>query len=154
MRTISRSLYQALMTTVFLVVTSCASQQVQEVYAPAGRAINGYDPVAFFTNNKPTLGTEEFKYNWKGANWYFASKENLQQFAASPERYAPQYGGYCAYGTAEGHKAPTKAETFTIEDGKLYFNYNNDVKKEWDKNRPAFISKADLAWPEVKKQKE
>ncbi|MNY62728.1 hypothetical protein D3C86_1995980 [compost metagenome] len=64
--------------------------------------------------------------------------------------YIPQYGGYCAYGTSEGHKAPTEAETWTIVDDKLYFNYNMKVKNNWSKTREEFIEKADIQWPLIK----
>jgi YHS domain-containing protein len=132
---------------------ACNRSQAQEVFAPSGKAINGYDPVAFFTESKPVKGTDANSYQWHGATWYFASPQNLDSFKTAPEKYAPQYGGYCAYGTAEGHKAPTKPETWTIEDGKLYFNYNLNVKKEWDKNRKTLIQKADANWPIVKNEK-
>jgi len=137
-----------------LLGVACNDQQPAEVYAPSGKAINGYDPVAFFTESKPVKGTDAFTYQWKDANWYFASQQNLDAFTAAPQKYTPQYGGYCAYGTAQGHKAPTKPETFTVENGKLYFNYNKTVKKDWDKNRQHLIVKADANWPKVKKQTE
>lgn len=135
-----------------VIVVGCNSQQATEVYAPDNKAINGYDPVAFFTESKPVKGSEAFTYQWKGADWNFASQQNLDSFKLSPEKYAPQYGGYCAYGTADGHKAPTKADTWTIVDGRLYFNYNNEVKDDWSKDRSALIKKADEAWPTVKLQ--
>lgn len=136
----------------FLVGTVFTRLHAQEVYAPGGKAINGYDPVAFFTQGKAVKGSDSSTYQWNSATWYFVSKQHLDSFKATPERYAPQYGGYCAYGTAEGHKAPTKPETWTIENGRLYFNYNLNVRKEWDKNRAALIQKADANWPAVKQQ--
>jgi hypothetical protein len=72
-------------------------------------------------------------------------------FAVDPEKYAPQYGGYCAYGTADGHKAPTETDTWTIDNNKLYFNYNQKVKELWNKDRPGLIKKADEQWPKIKK---
>ena len=151
---IHRSLRQLLAILVFILMgVACNAQQPSEVFAPSGKAINGYDAVAFFTDSMPVKGTDNFTFQWKDVNWYFASQKNLDAFKAAPETYAPQYGGYCAYGTSQGHKAPTKPETFTIVDGRLYFNYNNSVKKAWDKDRPALITKADAAWPEVKGQK-
>jgi YHS domain-containing protein len=123
-----------------------------DIYAPDKKAINGYDPVAFFTQSGPIKGNDEFTYSWKDVNWYFASQQDLDAFKANPEMYAPQYGGYCAYGTAEGHKAPTQPDTWTIANGKLYFNYNQAVKQLWSGNRDAFIQKADTAWLRVKQQ--
>ncbi len=80
----------------------------------------------------------------------FASKANLDSFKKAPEHYAPQYGGYCAYGTAGGHKAPTETETWTIIDDKLYFNYNKKVKDQWVKKTAAYIEKANVNWEIIK----
>jgi hypothetical protein len=87
---------------------------------------------------------------YKDAKWLFATQADLDAFKGSPERYAPQYGGYCAYGTSQGHKAPTKPETWTIVNDKLYFNYNPKVKEMWLKDQQALIEKADKNWVELK----
>ncbi|WP_431215497.1 YHS domain-containing (seleno)protein [Puia sp. P3] len=87
---------------------------------------------------------------YKDAKWLFATRADLDAFKESPEHYTPQYGGYCAYGTAQGHKAPTKPETWTIVNDKLYFNYNLKVKEAWMKDQQAFIEKADKSWPDLK----
>ena len=115
---------------VVLLMPALLWAQSGEVYATKEGAIDGYDPVAFFTDQKPVKGKKEISYVWNGATWYFASQENAKAFKQQPEKYAPQYGGYCAYGTADGHKAPTKIDTWTVVENKLYFNYNQDVKKE------------------------
>jgi YHS domain-containing protein len=124
--------------------------QKSETFIESGKAIRGYDPVAYFTEAKPVKGSEKFVYTWNNANWYFSSQQNLELFKANPEKYAPQYGGYCAYGLSEGHKAPTDANAWTIVNEKLYLNYNLDVKKEWSKDRPQRIEKANENWPKVK----
>lgn len=124
--------------------------QKSQIYIVNGKAIKGYDPVAFFTDAKPVMGQDSLMLQWHDASWYFASRKNLEAFQAAPEKYAPQYGGYCAYGTAMGHKAPTEVDTWTVLDGKLYFNYNSKVKGTWSKDRPAFIKKADQTWPTIK----
>src|SRR3954453_18095032 len=98
----------------FLVLSVVAMAQKSEVFIKGDAAIRGYDPVAYFKAGKPVMGSKDFVYQWKGANWYFASQENLDAFKASPEKYAPQYGGYCAYGLADGHKAPTEPDAWTI----------------------------------------
>ncbi len=136
---------------IIILGVACNPSQPSEIFAPGNKAINGYDPVAFFTEAKPVKGNNAFTHKWKDASWYFASQKNLDAFKTQPEKYAPQYGGYCAYGTAEGHKAPTKPETWTIENDKLYLNYDMGVKKDWDKDRTLLIKKADGNWPEVKK---
>lgn len=127
-----------------------AKAQKSEIFAPKGKAIKGYDPVAFFTESKPVKGADSLSYQWKEATWLFSSRQNLDAFTASPEKYAPQYGGYCAYGTAEGHKAPTQTDTWTVVNDKLYFNYNAKVKEIWSKDQQNLILKADQKWPELK----
>lgn len=127
-----------------------AHAQKSPVYIDHGKAIHGYDPVAFFTQSKPVMGKDSLMYQWSGATWYFADRKNLESFKAAPEKYAPQYGGYCAFGTAYGHKAPTEVETWTVLDGKLYFNNSQKVKGMWDKDRPGFIKKANDNWPMIK----
>lgn len=133
-----------------LVIASSSNAQKSEIFAPAGKAIKGYDPVAFFTESKPVMGTDSLYYAYKGVNWLFSSPENLKKFKTAPEKYEPQFGGYCAYGMADGHKAPTQTETWAIIDGKLYFNYNVKVKEMWNKNQPAYIEKANTLWPNLK----
>ena len=127
-----------------------AYAQKAEIFSPGGKAIKGYDPVAFFSEQKAVKGTDSLSYQWKEATWYFASDANREKFKANPEAYAPQYGGYCAYGTADGHKAPTETDTWTIANGKLYFNYNQKVKGLWGKDQSGYIRKADQNWPLIK----
>lgn len=133
-----------------IVILLHVQAQKSPVYVANGKAIKGYDPVAFFTESIPVMGRDSLMLEWNGANWYFASRKNLEAFKMAPDHYAPQYGGYCAYGTAQGHKAPTEVETWTILDGKLYFNYNPKVKEMWSKDRPGMIKKADENWPMIK----
>lgn len=130
---------------------ACASKNHNaEVFTVNGMAIRGYDAVAFHSDQKAIPGNSVYEYEWNGARWRFANKNHLDSFRADPGKYAPQYGGYCAFGTAEGHKAPTSPETWTISHGKLYFNYNNEVKQLWMKDQQEYINKADKLWPTVK----
>ncbi len=124
--------------------------QKSATFIHSGKAIRGYDPVAYFTEGKPAKGDEKLVYTWNNANWYFSSQKNLGLFKANPEKYAPQYGGYCAFGLSNGYKAPTDADAWTIENGKLYLNYNLQVRNEWTKEKKQRIEKADKNWPEVK----
>ena len=133
-----------------VVVATVAWSQKSPVFVTDEGAIRGYDPVAFFKNDAPVRGSRDISFNWGGATWYFASEENKKDFVADPEKFAPQYGGYCAYGTADGHKAPTQIDTWTIINGKLYFNYNKQVQTVWNKNQTELIKKADENWPAVK----
>lgn len=136
----------------FVLATLAAVAQKPEVFSTKEGAIQGYDPVAFFKESKPVIGKKELTYLYKDATWHFSTQENLNAFTSDPERFAPQYGGYCAYGTASGHKSPTQPETWTIVDHKLYFNYNKDVQKLWNKDQRSLIEKATKNWPTVKKQ--
>jgi YHS domain-containing protein len=95
-----------------------------------GTAIEGVDPVAYFTQGKPVEGKSEFAHDWMDATWYFASAENRDLFAADPEKYAPEYGGYCAWAVANGYTAKIDPEAWTIVDDKLYLNYSKDVQAQ------------------------
>lgn len=132
----------------FTMLTAYA--QKSEVFAPEGKAIKGYDPVAFFRASKPVMGQDSLSYNWKNATWLFSNRKNMEDFKRDPEKYAPQYGGYCAYGTSQGHKAPTETDTWTIVNDKLYFNYNKKVQEIWLKDEQPLIEKANQQWPGIK----
>ena len=124
--------------------------QKLEVFNPSDKAIRGYDPVAYFTEGKAVKGNENLTYHWHDADWYFSSTQNLNSFSKNPDKYVPQYGGYCAYGLSEGHKAPTDPDAWTIVDGKLYLNYSKDVRTKWRENEKERIEKADKNWPQLK----
>lgn len=141
-----------LLSCLVLVITTLTYGQSSQIFVTDEGAIKGYDAVAFFKEQKPVKGLKEFSHEWSGAVWYFASAENREAFKAEPDRYAPQYGGYCAYGTAGGHKAPTETDTWTIVNDKLYFNYNKKVQTAWKKDQKALIEKADKNWPQIKDQ--
>mgnify|MGYP001168865273 CR=1 FL=1 len=112
-------------------------------------AVGGYDAVAYFKINTPVEGSKQFEYDYKGVKWRFASAENLAAFKASPEKYAPQYGGYCAWAVSQGYTAKGDPKYWRIVDGKLYLNYNADIQKKWEKDTPSLIAKGDANWPKV-----
>jgi len=120
-----------------------------EVFAPGGKAIRGYDPVAYFTQGKPVKGDPRHTYNWKGATWYFSSADHLDMFKGNPTRYAPQYGGYCAYGIAQGYVVKIEVDQWAILDGKLYLNYSRSVQSRWKKDPKGYIQTADKKWPDI-----
>lgn len=126
-----------------------AARAADEIFVTDTGAIGGYDPVAYHTQDKPVPGSANITYVWNGATWRFASEANRDLFVANPERYAPQYGGYCALGTAYGHKASTVPEAFAVVDGKLYLNHDAGVQAKWDENRSGFIAEADGKWKAV-----
>ena len=127
--------------------------QQDEIYVKDNAAINGYDAVAYFKEGKPVKGSAAFNVSYKGANWLFANNENAEQFRSDPGKYEPQYGGYCAFGCSRGYKAKTDPDAWTIVNGKLYLNYNTDVKDTWNKDQQGYIKKADANWINIKYKK-
>lgn len=108
-----------------------------------GVAIRGYDTVSYFTENKAQPGKDEFVTEWKGARWKFTSRANLELFKANPDKFAPQYGGYCAYGASKGYLVKVEPDQFAVLDGKLYLNYDADVQKKWSADPKGYIKAAD-----------
>jgi YHS domain-containing protein len=109
-------------------------------------AIKGYDTVAYFKDGKALKGNEAFTSQWHGMTWYFLTKENRDLFAAGPEKYAPQYDGYCAWAMSEGRKAVTDPEVWKIVNGKLYLNCSKAAYEKWSKDIPGNVKKADENW--------
>lgn len=143
------------MKTCILAVLACfilygCQEKQPEIFSSSSFAISGYDPVAYFTANKPVKGNSEFSYEWKGANWLFSSKANKDLFASNPGKYEPQYGGYCAYGCSKGKKATTDPLAWKIVDGKLYLNHSSEVQEKWLKEQKQRIELADKYWPQIK----
>lgn len=117
-----------------------------------GIAIKGYDPVAFHKIGKPVEGLNKYEHNWKGATWQFTNEEHLKLFIDNPEKYAPRYGGYCAWAVSQGYTASVDPKNaWSIVEGKLYLNYSAKVKETWEKDIPGNIEKADANWPGVLK---
>jgi YHS domain-containing protein len=111
-------------------------------YEDSGIAVRGYDTVAYYTLGKPAEGNDAFATDWMGAKWRFSSQQHLDLFVANPEKYAPQFGGYCAYGVAVGNLVKIEADLWDIVDDKLYLNFNEDLQEKWRKDIPGFIVKA------------
>ena len=128
----------------FATAGSALSEPV--VFSTSAGAIRGYDPVAYFSEGRAVKGQREFKYEWSGAVWFFSSRENLGLFRQEPARYAPQYGGYCAFAMSKGSHAPSDPHAWTIHDDKLYLNYSKSVRRTWSKNIPLYIKRADRHW--------
>ena len=130
-----------------------AAAETDPVFTTRGNlAIRGYDPVAYFTDEKAVKGSRDFSHDWQGATWRFASAENRDLFAAAPTKYAPQYGGYCAWAVSRDYTAPTDPDAFTLVNGKLYLNYNAKVMEQWLEERDQNIDSADENWPTVLKE--
>ena len=133
-----------------LFVTMASIQiQAQNQYLKNGVAIQGYDPVAYFESNKAIEGNKEIAAEYNKAIYWFSSEANKALFLKNPEKYVPQYGGYCAYGVSENHTSPTDPKAFTIVEDKLYLNYNLKVKELWTKERDERIKKANENWKKL-----
>ena len=133
---------------VLLAATAARAGTINEI---KGLALLGYDPVAYFTDGRPVLGSSKFKLRHEGAEFRFASAAHRDSFKANPRRFAPAYGGFCAYGTSRGYKAKIEPGAFTIVEGRLYLNYDAEVREIWSKDIPGYVEKADRNWPEVAK---
>ena len=115
-----------------------------------GLAIRGYDSVAYFTEGKATRGIDEHQNTWLDATWYFSSARNRALFVANPEKYAPQYGAFCALGVSVHQAVSVDPEAWTIVNGKLYLNYTLEYRDKWQQNKLQNIAKADAVWSEHK----
>lgn len=138
-----------------VLLTACAarpgiikvSKPIPVVHAPQGLGAHGYDPVAYFSDQRPIEGSAEFVERWGGAEWRFASREHQAAFAANPERYAPQYGGYCAFAVSRGTTADGDPQQWAVVRERLYLNNNAFAKTLWDQDRDGNIAAGDINWP-------
>ena len=122
-----------------------------EINADAtGYMIRGYDPVAYFTEGGPVPGRSDLSAEYKGGKYLFATGANRDAFKASPEKYVPQYGGYCAYGVAVGKKFDIDPSSWRIIDGKLYFNLNPVILEKWGADTKGYIRKSEANWPQIR----
>ena len=113
-------------------------------------AIGGFDAVTFFNNNLPKKGKKEFSHDWKGSKWYFSSGANQELFRRAPEKYAPQFGGYCAWAVSHGYTANGDPSVWKIVNGKLYLNYNLQIKEKWETEQQTLIQDGEKNWEELK----
>lgn len=121
-----------------------------QVFQDAGVAIRGADPVAFFglgEDDAPVMGLAEHALDWNGATWHFASAENCARFEATPEAYAPAFGGYCAYAAARGYVATTVPEAWSVVEGRLFLNYSLRIRRRWLREIPDAIALGDANYP-------
>jgi YHS domain-containing protein len=116
-----------------------------------GVAIRGYDPVAYFTQREARRGSEEHQYEWEGAKWYFLNEDHKKLFMQNPEKYAPQYGGHCAYAVAKNYLADGDPERWAVVGGKLYLNFNAEAQSLWAQNTQLYIKTGNRNWPNLQK---
>jgi YHS domain-containing protein len=136
----------ALSTVLFIGLATMASA---EGWNGKKAVIDGYDPVAYFTQSEAIRGDKQFSHRFDGGTFHFSSAENRDLFAANPNKYAPQFGGFCAYAAAKGSKAPIDPTAWTVHNDKLYLNYSKSIQKKWSKHRDDYIAKAEKNWPNL-----
>ena len=112
-------------------------------------AVQGYDVVSYFTDGKPVKGSPAHEVSFDDAKWWFKNAIHQEMFNADPERYLPQYGGYCAWAVSQGYTAKGDPHVWRIVGGKLYVNYNASVQRTWEKDIPGHISRGEKNWPAV-----
>lgn len=135
--------------TIWMVLLCSVNTDAGWFFERNGLAIDGYDPVAYFEEQKPVKGVPEFRVEFLGSTFQFRSAAHREAFAVNPTKYAPQYGGYCAYGMAKGYKAKIDPEAFSVVHGTLYLNYSESVRTRWLSDVPGHIQQADANWPTV-----
>lgn len=113
-------------------------------------ALGGYDAMSFH-DGTPVKGDPQFYFNYQGAMFYFSSQDNRNRFISEPERFAPAYGGYCAWAVAKGKLAPGDPEHWSVKDGRLYINFSGRIQRRWDKKSQIYITNADNNWPHILK---
>ncbi len=143
------SFLTAIALTAMPLATPAAAEEEPIYQTLFGTAINGFDAVAYFTEGRPVEGKSDHSLKWQGAKWRFISAQNRDAFAADPEKYAPQYGGYDAWAISQGYTAMSTPHAWRMVDGKLYLLYSPSVRKRWEKHMIANIEDADRNWPGV-----
>jgi len=126
-----------------------APAPVNTLGSQSGTAIRGYDPVAYFTAGKPMRGNAAHALPYNGAIWLFATAENKSLFEKDPVKYAPAFGGYCAYGVSQGYLVKIEPDAWSIRNGRLYLNYDAGVRKQWEQAATEYIAKAERSWPSL-----
>src|SRR5580658_2115323 len=143
MKTIARFVTGGLL----LLSMSAWAGELVNVSGESKVAVSGYDPVAFFTDSKPVNGSPFISENYKGATSFFADGEHKSRFTANPDKYCPQYGGFCAYGVGLNKLFPVDIDTWQVRNGKLYLNLNKSVLKKFNADFDGNVAKAEINWP-------
>ena len=135
--------------TLFMAVSSVAGTKTLINVDKNGVGLQGYDPVAYFTQNRPVPGNPQFQSTYNGVKYYFASQDDKNTFDSNPSKYEPQFGGYCAYAASQGHTAPIQVGAFQIINGRLLLQYSESVRGKFNKDTQGNLKKADANWPEL-----
>ena len=128
---------------------SSVAEAKDSYHTRKGRALEGYDAVSYFTQARAVRGNPSYAARWGGVEWLFSNAKNRDTFLGSPERYAPQFGGYCAYGVSQGYTVRGDPEQWNVYRGRLYVNYNAGVKRQWEARKDSYIRQAQGRWPSV-----
>ena len=142
---------RALLLSLALLLSACSRADTEEPIYTSWRnsvAVGGYDAVSFFAG-EPERGRREFSHEWNGAVWRFATEANRDLFALNPEAFVPEYGGYDAWALAHGKLARGSPERWTLEDGRLFFNFNDRTQRLWELRQERLVARADANWPDV-----
>jgi len=141
----------AIFTTALITLSACSREPDSSVTLNISEiAINGYDPVSYFNERKPSRGTEEYVFVWNNTKYQFSCKENLELFKNNPARYAPQHDGYCAFAMSRGDYSRVDPESYAIVNDKLYLTFDRDIRSTWLYDKENYIKKADRIWQESK----
>lgn len=132
-----------------LMLTTQARAAEPAVFQRRGRAIRGADPVAYFDQGRAIDGARDITQDWNGATWHFATTDNRDRFAATPDAFAPVFGGYCAWAASRGYLAATTPEAWSIFDGRLFLNANLRVRENWLAELPRIVAQGDANWPAI-----
>lgn len=131
------------------IASAAQAQNMPVFFAPNGAAMAGYDAVSYFTGGEPKPGQPEYSVVWKGAEWHFATAENRDLFESNPRAYAPQFGGYCAYGMAQGELTSTDPTVWQVVEGRLYLTHSPEIEQIWRSDTAGYIRMAEEHWPVV-----
>ena len=140
---------KTLLPAVALLVAVVATPVFGQDVAHNTPGLSGYDPVSYFTEGTPQRGSEYHVANYKSVTYAFTSEEHKELFEANPSKYAPSYGGWCAYGVAVGKKFVADPEVWKIVKGTLYVNLDRDIQSKWNQDIPGYIQKAETNWVEI-----
>ena len=149
--TVFRQIFAICLLSLFIAGTALADSPIAPVNTEQGLAIRGYDPVSYFTTGQPTPGLAQFSTSYKGVTYRFASAENRDRFIATPEKFVPQYGGYCAYAISLNKIADIDPEEWAIVNDKLYLNNGFLAQSLWSLDKTGNIARGDHNWPLVPK---
>ncbi|MBT5928202.1 MAG: YHS domain protein [Verrucomicrobia bacterium] len=142
---------QATLVLAFTLIVSIQTKAADPINTSfwGNKVIDGYDPVVYHLQKKATLGSKKYTFEWKGAQWLFSSAKNRALFQKEPLKYAPQYGGYCAWAAAQGKLADTDPKLFDFYEGKLYLNYNHKTRLDWRLDKKNMVEKGNKLFPSL-----